>query len=56
MRDLQGEPRNTPERSPATRDEAVDADTKKKNIDEMIEEFKRGNPARNQRRIYRGVF
>ncbi|MDT8902037.1 hypothetical protein [Anaeroselena agilis] len=29
---------------------------KKKTIDEMIAEFNRDNPAKNPKRVYRGVF
>ena len=34
----------------------VNADKKKKNIDEMIEEFNRNNPAKKTKKIYRGTF
>ena len=36
--------------------EIPSSDKKKKNIDEMIEEFNRDNPAKNSKKIYRGVF
>lgn len=34
----------------------VSTDKKKKNIDEMIEEFNRNNPAKKPKRIYWGAF
>ena len=56
MKDLQGTPQSTPESSPAIGNEAVHTDIKKKDIDQMIEEFKKANPGKSQRKIYRGVF
>jgi len=56
MKDLQGTPQSTPESSPAIGNEAVNTDIKKKDIDQMIEEFKKANPGKSQRKIYRGVF
>ena len=56
MRDLQGASESTPERSSAIHDESVQTDIKKKDIDQMIEEFKKANPAKSQRKSYRGVF
>ncbi|XFO66546.1 hypothetical protein SPSIL_027000 [Sporomusa silvacetica DSM 10669] len=56
MKDLPGTPQSTPESSPASSDVAVQPDIKKKDIDQMIEEFKKANPGKNQRKIHRGVF
>lgn len=57
MRDLNETTPNVPEEDqPEALSEVASADKKKKNIDEMIEEFKRDNPAKNQKRTYRGVF
>lgn len=46
----------TPEDQPESLSEAASTDNKKKSIDEMIEEFNRDNPARNTKKLYRGVF
>lgn len=34
----------------------VSTDKKRKSIDEMIEDLNKDNPAKNQKRKYRGVF
>lgn len=36
--------------------EVSDPAPRKKNLDEMIEEFKKGSPVKNQKKSYRGVF
>jgi hypothetical protein len=56
MRDLQDASQSIPERVPSVQDEAVQTDIKKKDIDQMIEEFKKANPAKSQKKSYRGVF
>jgi hypothetical protein len=43
---------STPAERLEVHNEAAGAD-KKKNLDEMIEEFKRDNPVKNQKKIYR---
>jgi hypothetical protein len=55
MNELQDEAQSTSERTIVIVDEAVDSD-RKKNIDEMIEDFKKANPTKNQKKSYRGVF
>jgi metal-sulfur cluster biosynthetic enzyme len=56
MNEIQDETQRTLESVPGIDEAAVDSDRKKKNIDEMIEEFKKKNPMKNQKKSYRGVF
>ncbi|MDR3588764.1 MAG: hypothetical protein P4N41_03810 [Negativicutes bacterium] len=46
---------NTPGGSAEIVNEGDSEDKKKKNIDEMIEQFNKDNPSKNQKRRYRGV-
>lgn len=41
---------------PGILSESAGPGQKKKDIDELIEEFKRNNPGKNQKKIYRGAF
>lgn len=56
MSDVDETPENTLGKPPETLNEAESANKKKKNIDEMIEEFNRKNPVKNPKKIYGGVF
>lgn len=56
MADIKETTERTPEELPAVQNKAASPDSKKKSIDEMIEEFNRDNPVNNQKKIYRGVF
>ena len=56
MPDLKETTEGTSKELPEILNDAASLDNKKKSIDEMIEEFKRDNPAKNQKKIYRGVF
>lgn len=56
MRNLDETTDTAPEAQPEISSEVASTDNKKKSIDEMLEEFNRNNPAKNQRKLYRGVF
>ena len=53
--DLGKAAQSTPGERPVVHNEVADAG-KKKNFDEMIAEFIKDSPAKNHKKIYRGVF
>lgn len=56
MKDVNGITQTTSEEPSDILGEGLIEEKKKKNLDEMIEDLNRDNPAKNQKRKYRGVF
>ena len=56
MNDVKDMPQDIPQEQPEGQGEIVISEEKKAHLDKLIEEFKLTNPAKNNKKRYKGIF